>query len=439
MPCCAKTCATSPVFLVSDFLGGMPSAIFLFLTGATLAFLMDSRERKGALPGERVWASLRRAGFILSLAIAQRMQNWLSGGPGNGWNELLRVDILNAMGLALLVMAPLAVVGTIHRVRLAAAAGLLIAVASPLVSQLDMSRLPSAVRGYLAPDYAAFGFFPWAAFLAFGVSAGSLIRLLDAAQMERAMRWAAAGGCALLIGSRYLSAIPYSIYSEIGILAEQPVDDFRQIGRNSADDGFCIRMDKLPREPLELGAATGHDIAAGVLGAPDGVRPLARSLAGQSGSGAIGAGRCCVNRGHGCTVGGPHSLPQALRLAMRVAVAAASGAGFRRLTPLPSVAARYVTSADRAKGSNATSFWVVRTIMCSAVSTSSSLVNLTVTRNLTRSLPSTLVAGVMAKVRVSELLPSTVRFTVILLSARVVMVPEKKSPRASSADGGSCP
>jgi len=102
-----KDLRTSPVFLISDFLGGMPSAIFLFLTGATLAFLMDSRERKGAPPSQRVWASLRRSGFILSLALAQRVQNWLAAGPGNGWSELLRVDILNAMGLALQQFEPL--------------------------------------------------------------------------------------------------------------------------------------------------------------------------------------------------------------------------------------------------------------------------------------------------------------------------------------------
>ncbi|MBI2680930.1 MAG: DUF1624 domain-containing protein [Candidatus Solibacter usitatus] len=225
-----KDLRTSPVFLVSDFLGGMPSAIFLFLTGATLAFLMDSRERKGASPSQRLWASLRRAGFILSLALAQRVQNSLAAPPGSGWSELLRVDILNAMGLALLVMSPLAVVGAMHRVRIAAAAGVLIALASPWVSQLDMTRVPTAVRGYVAPDYAAFGFFPWAAFLAFGVSAGSLIRLLDAAQLQRAMRWAAGLGCALLIASRYLSAIPYSIYAKSEFWLNSPWMIFGKLG-----------------------------------------------------------------------------------------------------------------------------------------------------------------------------------------------------------------
>ena len=221
---------TTSVFRISDFLGGMPSAVFLFLTGVTLAFLMDSRERKGATKSQRVWAAVRRSGFILALAGAQRIQNWMAAPPESGWNELLRVDILNAMGFALLVMSPLAVVGNKYRVRIAAAAGLLIALLSPVVSQLDWSRLPGPVRGYLVPDYAAFGFFPWGAFLVFGVSVGSLIRVLNAEQMERAIRWAAVAGCALLVGSCFLPAIPYSIYTKSDFWLNSPWVIFGKMG-----------------------------------------------------------------------------------------------------------------------------------------------------------------------------------------------------------------
>ena len=58
----------SSTFILSDFLGGMPSAVFLFLSGVTLAFLMDSHERKNSPARTRVLASLRRAGYILALA-----------------------------------------------------------------------------------------------------------------------------------------------------------------------------------------------------------------------------------------------------------------------------------------------------------------------------------------------------------------------------------
>ena len=36
---------TSGVYTLTQFIGGMPPALFLFLTGVTLAFLMDSTER----------------------------------------------------------------------------------------------------------------------------------------------------------------------------------------------------------------------------------------------------------------------------------------------------------------------------------------------------------------------------------------------------------
>src|SRR5690349_13246329 len=67
----------SSTFILSDFLGGLPSAIFLFLTGITLAFLMDSQERQGVGAGGRVLAGLRRAGYILCLAFLFRLQLWL--------------------------------------------------------------------------------------------------------------------------------------------------------------------------------------------------------------------------------------------------------------------------------------------------------------------------------------------------------------------------
>src|SRR5438874_5704770 len=54
-------------YIFSQFLGGMPPAIFLFLTGITLAFLMDGRERQGVPTGARIWAATRRAGYLLGI------------------------------------------------------------------------------------------------------------------------------------------------------------------------------------------------------------------------------------------------------------------------------------------------------------------------------------------------------------------------------------
>ena len=45
---------TGGPYQMSQFAGGMPPAIFLFLLGVTFAFLMDSQERKGVRAGRRV-------------------------------------------------------------------------------------------------------------------------------------------------------------------------------------------------------------------------------------------------------------------------------------------------------------------------------------------------------------------------------------------------
>src|SRR5271169_3933848 len=80
-------------WVLSQFAGGMPPAIFLFLTGVTLAFLMDSTERKGMAQSARVTGALRRAGYLFFLAFAFRVQLWIFGIPAP-WQDLLRVDIL---------------------------------------------------------------------------------------------------------------------------------------------------------------------------------------------------------------------------------------------------------------------------------------------------------------------------------------------------------
>src|SRR5579859_1278102 len=204
---------TSSTFILSDFLGGMPSAVFLFLTGVTLAFLMDSRERQGASAAQRVMASLRRSGYILGLAFLVRLQLWIFAWPGSAWTDLLRVDVLNCMGVALAALSPMAVFRTVERVRLCAIVGVAIAVASPLVSEIDWSGVPPLVKDYIAPDYLAFGFCPWGAFVAFGLSLGSLIRVVTHEQLERAMQWVALAGCALIACSQQLSNLP-SLYGK---------------------------------------------------------------------------------------------------------------------------------------------------------------------------------------------------------------------------------
>jgi uncharacterized membrane protein len=216
-------------FMLSQFVGGMPPAIFLFLTGVTLAFLMDSVERKGLTGRQRVVAVWRRSGYLFLLAFAFRIQLWLFAWPAP-WTDLLRVDILNCMGFAVVALSGMALFRTTERVRLCAVLGMSIACAAPLISQMDWSWTPAVLRSYIVPDYTFFGFFPWAAYLAFGMSAGSILRSLRPEAVERSMQWAALLGGALVMGGQYFANLPFSVYPKSEFWLNSPAQVVIKLG-----------------------------------------------------------------------------------------------------------------------------------------------------------------------------------------------------------------
>ena len=181
---------TEGPYVISQFFGGLGPAIFLVLTGITLGFLMDRRQRQD-LPAFQRWvAALRRSGYLLMLAFLFRLQLWFFAAGQSPWTDLFKVD------------------------RLCAVLGILIAVASPVVSSMDWRWMPAGAYNYFVPNYNFFSFFPWAAFIAFGVSIGSLLRLAKPEEMNRVMQWMGLAGLGLLVGGQYFSNFPSSIYTK---------------------------------------------------------------------------------------------------------------------------------------------------------------------------------------------------------------------------------
>jgi hypothetical protein len=201
-------------YVLSQFFGGEAPAMFLFITGITFAFLMDSRERQGASAAKRVQSALRRSGYLFLLAFLFRISLFVMGYPDSPAKELLRVDILNCMGMTMLVLAPMAVFSTIERVRFCAIVGLLIAVLSPLITMIDNPGIPWIVRAYFVPNFNYFSVFPWGCFLAFGMSVGSIFRLVKPEDMGKVMQWMMLIGIGLVMGSQYFSNLPYSVYTK---------------------------------------------------------------------------------------------------------------------------------------------------------------------------------------------------------------------------------
>jgi len=209
-------------FIWSQFLGGLPPAIFLFLTGMTFAFLMDGQEKRQASAGERVIAALKRSRYLFLIAFLFRIQLFVFGYPTSPASELLRVDILNCMGMAMLIFAPMAVFSTYERIKLCMVLGIFVAGVAPIISMLDLSGIPAPLRNYFVPSYKYFAFFPWAAFLAFGMAGGSALRKVNRDDLSRAMLWTLGFGMVLIMGARYASNLPHSIYPKSDFWLNSP-------------------------------------------------------------------------------------------------------------------------------------------------------------------------------------------------------------------------
>lgn len=221
---------SSGPYVLSQFVGGIPSSIFLFLLGLTLSFRMDAGERKGLTPGRRVLSALYRARYLLLVAFLFRLQMWAFAYPYSGWQDLFRVDVLNAMAITAAVLSIMGLFTTAERARLCAVLGVVIAMASPAISQIDWSHVHPFIKAYIAPDYLFFGFFPHAAFVAFGMSAGSIIRNLKGEQLERAMMWGAVVGGGLILAGRCLADQSFTIFPKSEFWLNSPELTFIKLG-----------------------------------------------------------------------------------------------------------------------------------------------------------------------------------------------------------------
>jgi peptidoglycan/LPS O-acetylase OafA/YrhL len=72
--------------------------------------------------------------------------------------------------------------------------------------------MPPVLRAYFIPSYDYFAVFPWASFLAFGISAGSILKQVRQERYGEMMQWATLAGFGLILGGQYFSNLPYSLY-----------------------------------------------------------------------------------------------------------------------------------------------------------------------------------------------------------------------------------
>ena len=211
-------------YVLSQFVGGMAAPLFLFMAGMTLAFQMESLDRREAVPMRRWLVCLRRGGYILGIAFLFRITNWAASYPNGVLTEITKVDILNCMGVAMVAFSAASVFRGKSRIYFALAGALAIAGLAPLVANLHWGSTPALLREYLAPGAGRgrFAFFPCASYLGFGLAAGIVVRRAAAEQIERLMQWGVLIGFALIFSAQYFSNIPYSIYPQSNFWSDNP-------------------------------------------------------------------------------------------------------------------------------------------------------------------------------------------------------------------------
>ena len=261
----------STLFMYSQLGGTLPAPLFLFLAGISVALVTDKLRRQGEMPWTVASTTMRRGAEVLGLGLLFRLQQFLFNWRWAPWTDLLRVDILNTIGVSIMLMGALcwvtatlqgkkllpvvfsssriaaqaqaaaasaSVGGTSARVSeklggarplsaattiaAAAAVALGISLLSPGLWTTYRPRfLPWPLESYIngvhvfpAPKGWFFPIFPWAGFAFVGLATGFLL-LSDAVKRHEAAAFLSlgAGGTGLMLFSRWLNRQPAHFYA----------------------------------------------------------------------------------------------------------------------------------------------------------------------------------------------------------------------------------
>ncbi len=89
----------------SQLLGTLPAPLFLFLAGISFALVTDKLIRKNLTAAQITRTMARRGAEIFAFGLLFRLQEFVIAWGWAPWSDLLRVDILNMIGLSMILMA----------------------------------------------------------------------------------------------------------------------------------------------------------------------------------------------------------------------------------------------------------------------------------------------------------------------------------------------
>ena len=219
----------SALYAWSQLLGTLPAPLFIFLAGVSSGMVTQRLREKGAERNAIARTSILRGAEIFGLGLLFRGQEFVLGYPNSPWTDLLRVDVLNMLGLSMMLMgvlcwliaSPSAEDSNKRAIYYSLAVATAVAIATPWVwTTYGLRRLPWPVESYVngvhiyaQPQPWLFPIFPWVAFAFVGLTLGFLL-FSDFAKANEARFFAAIGGAGLIacLFALLLDAAPIRLY-----------------------------------------------------------------------------------------------------------------------------------------------------------------------------------------------------------------------------------
>src|ERR1700726_1479393 len=85
----------------------VPAPLFIFLAGVSSAMVTQRLREKGVARSAIARTAILRGAEILGSGFLFRGQEFVLGYPNAPWTDLLRVDVLNILGMSMMLMAML--------------------------------------------------------------------------------------------------------------------------------------------------------------------------------------------------------------------------------------------------------------------------------------------------------------------------------------------
>jgi uncharacterized membrane protein len=236
------------LFVWSQLGGSLPAPLFLFLAGISFALVTDKFRQRGAAHSQIAKITIRRGAEIFGLGLLFRLQAFVLAWPWAPWTDLLRVDVLNTIGVSMMLMGLVcwlaaadtsAVAMRLRSIAIATPVAIVIPLLTPLLwTTWRLRWLPWPLESYICgvhtysePQAWLFPIFPWTGFAFAGLAVGFLL-LSDWARRREAAVFAmlAACGVALIALARTLDHSPPQLYAVYDFWHTSPNFFFIRVG-----------------------------------------------------------------------------------------------------------------------------------------------------------------------------------------------------------------